>query len=56
MALVMLAIFPLAGLGQWLEVKYLENRHEKDKKENENAGHVIFIISLFTSLKNLAST
>uniref|UniRef100_A0A914ER16 Uncharacterized protein n=1 Tax=Acrobeloides nanus TaxID=290746 RepID=A0A914ER16_9BILA len=40
MAIVMLAIFPLAGLGQWLEVKYFENRHEKDKKENENAGHL----------------
>lgn len=47
MALVMLAIFPLTGLGQWLEVKYFENRHEKDKKENENAGHVIFITIIY---------
>lgn len=42
MALLMVAIFPLAGVGQSLQMKYFQGRSEKDKKDNENAGRVQF--------------
>jgi hypothetical protein len=42
MALLMIAIFPLAGVGQALQMKYFQGRSQKDKKDNENAGRVIF--------------
>lgn len=40
MALLMIAIFPLAGVGQALQMKYFQGRSDKDKKDNENAGRV----------------
>uniref|UniRef100_A0A914E2P5 Uncharacterized protein n=1 Tax=Acrobeloides nanus TaxID=290746 RepID=A0A914E2P5_9BILA len=40
MALLMVAIFPLAGVGQSLQMKYFQGRSEKDKKNNENAGRL----------------
>uniref|UniRef100_A0A914DVT8 p-glycoprotein n=1 Tax=Acrobeloides nanus TaxID=290746 RepID=A0A914DVT8_9BILA len=40
MALLMIAIFPLAGVGQALQMKYFQGRSQKDKKDNENAGRL----------------
>ncbi|KAH7697576.1 multi-drug resistance protein 1, partial [Aphelenchoides avenae] len=38
LALLLVAIFPLLGVGHGLQMKYLRGRLEKDKRETENAG------------------
>lgn len=40
LALLLVAIFPLLGVGHGLQMKYLRGRLEKDKRETENAGKV----------------
>ncbi|KAK0401518.1 hypothetical protein QR680_015832 [Steinernema hermaphroditum] len=38
MALLVLALFPLEGVGQALQIKYIEGRAEDDEKDFENSG------------------
>lgn len=40
MALVVIAIFPLAGVAQSLRIKYQEGQHRQDAKLLEEAGKV----------------
>jgi ATP-binding cassette, subfamily B (MDR/TAP), member 1 len=40
MALLVVAIFPLGGVGQAVENKYFQGRSKEDARELENAGKV----------------
>ncbi|CAI4228037.1 unnamed protein product [Auanema sp. JU1783] len=40
MALLVIAIFPLAGVGQSIQMKYISGRAAEDAKEMENSGKV----------------
>uniref|UniRef100_A0A0N5AI25 ABC-type xenobiotic transporter n=1 Tax=Syphacia muris TaxID=451379 RepID=A0A0N5AI25_9BILA len=40
LALLVVAIFPLVGVGQALQLRYIQGRHHKDSKDLENSGKV----------------
>uniref|UniRef100_A0A0N5AV15 ABC-type xenobiotic transporter n=1 Tax=Syphacia muris TaxID=451379 RepID=A0A0N5AV15_9BILA len=40
LALLVIAIFPLCGVGQALQQKYMQSRHGKDAKDLENSGKI----------------
>jgi hypothetical protein len=50
MALLMIAIFPLTGVGQALRMRYQEGRHQAETKLYEEAGKVVFQIFIYIEL------